>query len=316
MCSARPSEVYCTCLHTLTFLCFEDIGRHCSKLPAALHVNYPVQTLPYRQLPGYFDRLQERMASLEQGKRTLYASLETINTAIDAYEATCERLVKLINEHRNRVIEELNQCKMTAETLIKTAISHTEAGIFEDQVEENHPLSGLLRSGAPSEFTIFTYEITEDKAVEAIGRMIKYRVWSEERPAPVANAANFSVVNSAPQAVYLPRVDPDSFRFFNFQRKVWDPAVPLIRKIDCDEGSSYIALGPNRVFTCGGISGNQYTSAAYILDISGQISVLESLPSRRAFLGIILYQECVYVFGGLNRLGRWISRTHTEELED
>lgn len=312
--------MYCTCLGTTTFLCFEDLGRHCAKLPGLFHQNFPIQTLPYQRLPGYFERLQARMVGLEQGKKALIGSLESVDSAMRLYEEACGRLIELVNEQRNRGLEGMRKVKEEIEARVQEAISEAAALIYEDQAEPTNPLSGLFRSPVPEGFSLFTFSISEEAATRAIANLLKYQAQSSIHPA-ASHPLDLALAEPMRPDPFIPRplgplidppirdlaklsqVDSASFRFFNFNTRVWQPEVRLLRKIDCDEGTSYVALGELTIFCCGGSCNGQYSSAAYLLEAGGKVTALNSLPTRKGFAGVVLVGDCTYIFGGISRSG-------------
>lgn len=312
--------MYCTCLGATTFLCFEDLGRHCAKWPGLFHQNFPIQTLPFQRLPGYFERLQARMVGLEQGKKALLGSLETVDSAIRLYEEACGRLVELVTEQRSRGLEGLRKVREEIEARVQEAIAEAAALIYEDQAEPMNPLGGLFRSPVPEDFSLLTFSIAEESAARAIANMLKYQVQPPLNPAashPLDRAVadpmqpDPSLLQSSGPRVdppireiaKLPRVDPTNFRFFNFSTRVWQPEIQLTRTIDCDEGTSYVALGELTIFCCGGNCNGQYSSAVYLLEAGGKVTTLKGLPTRRGFAGVILVGDCTYIFGGIDRSG-------------
>jgi hypothetical protein len=272
-----------------------------------------MQTFPYQRLTGYVDRLQVRMVGLEQGKKALLESLETVDNAMRLYDESCGRLIEIVNEQRNRGLEGLRKARREIEVMIQEAISEATGLIYEDQAELKNPLSALLQGSIPPEFSLFTYSIEEEKVVQAISTLLNYElkpslVSAPSRPLPVEQCkppAPSAPVRPDPplrDLTKLPRVEANNYRFFNFETRVWHPEIHLARKIDCDEGTSYVFLGEEAIFCCGGNCNGQYTSAAYLLE-AGVVTVLKSLSIRRGFAGVILVGDCTYVFGGVNRSG-------------
>ena len=253
------------------------------------------------------------MIGLEQGKKALLEGLETVDNAMRLYDESCGRLIEIVNEQRVEGLEGLRKARKDIEVMIQEAISEATALIYEDQAELKNPLSTLLQGSIPPDFSLLTYSIEEEKVTRAISTLLRYQL----KPCLVSAPSHLLPVEQfnppAPSApvrseppmrnlTKLPRVEATNYRFFNFEKRVWQPEIQLARKIDCDEGTSYAFLGEEGIFCCGGSCYGQYTSAAYLLE-AGVVTVLNSLPIRRGFAGVILVSDCTYVFGGVNRGG-------------
>lgn len=253
------------------------------------------------------------MVGLEQGKKVLLESLETVDNAMRLYDESCGRLIDIVNEQRSKGLEGLRTARREIEMMIQEAISEATNLIYEDQAELKNPLSSLLQGPIPSEFSLLSYSIQEEKVVQAISTLLNYEIKPFVNPSHPLPAEQNIRPDSPPfvparpdspirELTKLPRVQANNYSFFNFHSKVWQPEIQLIRKIDCDKGTSYVSLSEFAIFCCGGSCKGQYTSAAYLLE-AGKVTALNSLPTRRGFAGVILVGDFTYIFGGVNRSG-------------
>ena len=99
----------------------------------------------------------------------------------------------------------------------------------------------------------------------------------------------------------LMEVRPDHIRIFNCISSTWNKKIVLNTSIRVDHRSSSLFLPNGHLFLCGGLSASEWLQDACEIDVmSGVVTPVKNMTMRRGRLGICLYFNWVYVFGGWN----------------
>ena len=95
-------------------------------------------------------------------------------------------------------------------------------------------------------------------------------------------------------------------RFYSFRTRTWSANLPLKKLINVDAfSSSWVLLDSYNIFVCGGAPCKVYTdmthkgwNSAYIVHAKGAVEDLPAMHTVRAYHGLILWRNSVFVFGG------------------
>jgi len=233
------STLFCTCRHQVTFLCLNCLSQH-MKLEFN-HQTLPIGAFPYYQLPGYLERLRERLDVKDQAIAQLRANLSLVDTCLEQLISHVEELIIQLNCFAKETAARLSKLKLRLEQEITQALTEFEATVYEEQPRLRNSLASALRSFVPGSESLhlFTYRLAFLDLNTKLSGLLTYEFKNRtaDAPTPVATV-----------------VRPSGLFQFCLPSRRWQSLCRLNTDITVSESSASVLLGDGRVFVCGGLT--------------------------------------------------------------
>lgn len=154
----------CLCTDPETILCSRCIYNHNEKSPGTVHQPLRLQQLPYRGIPGYFERLHTRMGNIAKIREQAVDNIRDVDRAIENYSSHIEATIWELMTKARRVIGELNDVKEELSREINAGLAEMERTLEEDQPVLITQYGPMLRSltEKPQPFRLFRFDFQID----------------------------------------------------------------------------------------------------------------------------------------------------------
>ena len=250
---------------------------HRKHSPMRKHSMKPIGTLPYHQIPGYYDRLKLRDEAFPKVRETLLGNVTAVETLIGKVEGQIETIIAAFRTHSETVLADLRGVREELKTELEAALDEVAITLLEDQpiflskygplvrhclITDTPPIfSGQLASPAldPRSLLSVTYSLTND--------FTRYPYFSE---------TDLSIYQIPSQSVLQ---------------------YPL--PAGCSSGSTFCLLNPSSALYIGGLD-----RAAHVLCLeTGENQSIGFMTVARQDAGLAKARSAVYVFGGHDGFG-------------
>lgn len=307
-CGTKASEVFCKCSVPEVTLCTGCLGRHTVKNPRKDHTTRPISELSYYKIPGYFKRLDIRIASLPEVKNQALKSIGEVDRALNEYAVAVDGVLSVYKDKVDMDVQELQQriaqILFTADSVVHDIQAKADEEIAQlqqikiDLIREVHEaLEEVERTLAEDNpLLTFHYSPVLRNFTEAFQPFCLFSFH-------IHTSAQLEVTLTIRTGVLeLVQATATFLRFFNCHTSAWGPQVNLQTPIQADSCSTWTALDDGLFFCSGGCiayagSYETYWSVAYLLSPDGAVDPLPNMSTARWGHGVIQVLH-VYVFGG------------------
>lgn len=133
ICRGHSAEMFCPCTSPETFLCESCIGPHAIKGIGRTHTNLPINQLPFYKIPGYSERLLQRIELFPQVSTLVRQKVTAIDKTIQEFAMEMQRAIWELIEYSNKTVEKLSQMKNELLKETEAALAEVERTLVEDQ---------------------------------------------------------------------------------------------------------------------------------------------------------------------------------------
>lgn len=305
-CKSITAQLFCACTSPETYLCERCVGKHILSKSSGKHEPWPLNQLPYYQIPGYFERLHVREETLPQVREQAWKSVAEVDKAINDYSTHVDRVISELYAYSKKVIEELKVTKAKLNTDIAAALEEVERTVMEDQPKLDTLYGPLFRDLAetPRRIQLFSYTLELSAAPPSTLVTLNSVLPSPQTllPPPKPSSAPLQVL---PPPTRLAGVYYNSAYVYEIQSK---QLTQHTLSVDFGGlGVSCIEWDRDTMLCVGAYPAS---SAVYSLALSSfQLTPLPSLCISRAFAGIAKVNACFYVFGSWDEAAKQGSRS-------
>ena len=158
-CNSGTPQVFCTCTDPITYLCNLCMTKHVVNNPHALHSTKAMDQLPHYNIPGYYERMQVRDATLPQVKEHVQQSVQEVDKAIDDYSSEVEKLICELVRDSKKVIKSLKEVRSMLSSETEAALEEVERTLKDDSPTLTTQYGPVLRDMVqnPRTFQLFSF---------------------------------------------------------------------------------------------------------------------------------------------------------------
>ena len=288
LCNLSKSALLCCCVLPPVPLCNTCVKSH-DRTSDPPHVHVSILARTYLTSTENVEKLVEKHVGKEEAKSRLIANIERITVAEREVHGECEKLVSVVRKKEAEICAKLGQIKEELNLMIGEAVKEAEDHLH----EENYECSGLTaailnyhKMSNKPDLHLFSCSLSTQRTEEALEQFISLSYDQLALGSP--NAANF-----------IPVLTPKMLRKYDYEHETWLAPVALSKGIEVSTQSSWLFIDNGKwVFVCG-----RYPSSAsaYLIDsVSGAVEQQQNMRVRRCEHGMAVFQNNVYVFGGLD----------------
>ena len=316
-CKIRHVECFCIC-SSLPFLCSTCQSLHLTK--PDFHFLLPFEAYGPINLSN---QLQYRMwlLTLKNSQDQLRANLHSINQCKSDIQTHSENLQREIAKVTNAALDSLEALKEVINFEIEQAIRETTVNAYRPEYRPETYLTRVIWSHCycqrSNSVPVFAYKIHMNENFEeffgvkfqtAIPELDKFNYRSQIGNSEFRNEFQkierlFIEENHRKNGIFQPshqlvHLTPHFFRFFDFQKSVWEAGVNLSEEIQVNGNSRWVILEDGSVFCCGGgkYCGGVWKTV-YVVQGSGVVERKADMNIERFAHGVIEVQGSIYVFG-------------------
>lgn len=196
----------------------------------------PICTLPYHQVPGYYERLKQRDEAFPRVKQGLQSNLAELEHLISKVEGEMEAIIEAFKAHCETVLKDLRRLRKELSADLEASLEEAAITLLEEQpvllsrfgplvrrclVSESQPLfAGRLLSTPlnPQTLLSVTYSVTEnytyfpylEDTSLSIYQIPSQSVLQYPLPSACGQGSTFCLLNSA-AALYIGGLDPSTY---------------------------------------------------------------------------------------------------------
>lgn len=291
MCNLARSAVLCCCVLPPVQLCNTCVRSH-DRSSDPPHIHVSIRAKEYLTSPERVENLVARHLGKEEARLSLLTNLDRISAAEKQVHSECEQLIVRLRKKEAEICKLLGDIRSELVELIEHAVREAEEHLHED----NYACFGLTASlinyykASPKpELSLFSCTLSVQKVEEAIEHLASL---SYDRVALEAQVTSSS-------STVLPVLTATAIRKFDYENEMWLAPILLSRAIEISSQSSWLFIDQGKwLFACG-----RYPSGACAYLIDANVGAVEQQPSmkqRRCEHGLAIFQNNIYVFGGLD----------------
>lgn len=262
-----PAACFCLCGDEETLLCKSCYFDHFSQLTDRTHAPYHLAAYAHKYIPGYFERLQVRSASLPSAKEKVRKSIESVSQCIEELRAQVETFIFTLQEFTEAKVTELQQIQVQLEADFQASVSEVQRTFYDDEPMLHERFSEALRGGDDEvPFSCQVHLSTPEATLQ-----LTYTGYSPAVP----EERLFALVGSSWIEFALPSGDSQTTTLAT----------------EFEAGCSVIVLEGEQALVLG--------DKATLLNLNTmQLSELGKPSTSRVFAGILKHQSFIYAFGG------------------
>lgn len=299
LCRGKPASHFCNCMQSSTLFCLNCFPLHYTKYPRTIHHTFPIAALAFN-LQDYLRKNE----ALEKGAAALRSNLDRMEQCSCEFDGMIQKCIDSLTEYRSSWQAQLQVEREELDASIGAAVEET-LDCLEQSTEPVNALAQALWTLPPEELQVFHYSITEpypcasyltgtlyhNNLLALCERFQSPHRSSEEVENVVANSSFSSSMEET--ASLFAAVADNRVELYNIQSQ---QCTQHKLSHNFGTGGSYIQVDRDTLLCLGGLP---LSSEVYMLDLlSLQLTSLASLLTPRAYAGVAMAKDMIYVFGG------------------
>lgn len=287
ICEEDEANHFCKCLGTPTLFCLSCIARHHSKYPQAVHQVMPIAA--FDQNPEEYRR---KSAAHLKAVAALRSNVERMEQFSTDFEGIMQQCLDYLAEYRSRWLGFLQVETEQLRVLIEEAVQECDYCLGKGRQPVN-PLAFALWTFPPENLNVINFSVTCPDVEDVFKTCATYQNRLQDLCRSASNQPPEASKEQTPPSRLFAAVCYNNLELYDLNSQ---QSTHHILPVNFSKGGSFISLTSTKLLCLGR---DPPSTAAYELDLcSLQLSSLPSLHTPRAFAGVAMASNIVYVFGG------------------